>query len=161
MLGVRALAEFREAHAQSNNIPHRGKDDALIGVASAKPNPLPICNAAPVAARGPQGRHCQGILATVSSALALPPEHLPKVDKKEDAPDSNPALSKCCVLLKAKTEHLGVAAKPKTSASDLDAMAAGEQNRICAAGGPRCSGMSKAPVPRNRPCRQGTRCHNF
>ena len=87
------------------------------------------------------------------------PEHLPKVDKKEDAPDSNPtgkaafeklkdvlprimaldlidqvAPAKCCVcccskgLLKAKTEHLGVAAKLVASASDLDAMAAGERN---------------------------------
>ena len=32
------------------------------------------------------------------------------------------------VLLKAKTEHLGVAAKLVASASDLDAMAAGERD---------------------------------
>ena len=51
------------------------------------------------------------------------------MDKKEDAPDSNPALSEMLrVLLKAKTEHLGVAAKLVASAADLDAMAAGERN---------------------------------
>jgi ribonuclease D len=68
-------------------------------------------------------------LASVASAMALQPEQLPKLDKKEDAPDSNPALSEMLrVLLKAKTEHLGVAAKLIASAYDLDAMAAGERN---------------------------------
>ena len=133
MLGiVRALAEFREAHAQSNNIPRNRvfKDDALIELASTKPQSFDDLQRSRLLLReARKGEIAKGILAAVSSALVLPPEHLPKVDKKEDEPDSNPALSEMLrVLLKAKTEHLGVAAKLVASASDLDAMAAGERN---------------------------------
>ena len=130
MLGiVRALAEFREAHAQSNNIPRNRvfKDDALIELASTKPQSFDDLQRSRLLLReARKGDIAKGILASVASAMALPPEHLPKVHKKEDSPDSNPALSEMLrVLLKAKTEHLGVAAKLVASASDLDAMAAG------------------------------------
>ena len=129
---VRALAEFREAHAQSNNIPRNRvfKDDALIELASTKPQSFDDLQRSRLLLReARKGDIAKGILAAVASALALQPEHLPKVDKKEDAPDSNPALSEMLrVLLKAKTEHLGVAAKLIASASDLDAMAAGQRN---------------------------------
>ena len=133
MLGIaRALAEFREAHAQSNNIPRNRvfKDDALIELASTKPQSFDDLQRSRLLLReARKGDIAKGILAAVASALALQPEHLPKVDKKEDAPDSNPAISEMLrVLLKAKTEHLGVAAKLIASASDLDAMAAGERN---------------------------------
>ena len=133
MLGiVRALAEFREAHAQSNNIPRNRvfKDDALIELASTKPQSFDDLQRSRLLLReARKGEIAKGILAAVASALALQPENLPQVDKKEDAPDSNPALSEMLrVLLKAKTEHLGVAAKLVASASDLDAMAAGERN---------------------------------
>ena len=129
---VRALAEFREAHAQSSNIPRNRvfKDDALIELASTKPQSFDDLQRSRLLLReARKGDIAKGILAAVASALALQTEHLPKVDKKEDAPDSNPALSEMLrVLLKAKTEHLGVAAKLVASASDLDAMAAGERN---------------------------------
>ena len=129
---VRALAEFREAHAQSSNIPRNRvfKDDALIELASTKPQSFDDLQRSRLLLReARKGDIAKGILAAVACALALQPEHLPKVDKKEDAPDSNPALSEMLrVLLKAKTEHLGVAAKLIASASDLDAMAAGEWN---------------------------------
>ncbi|ERL97431.1 ribonuclease D [Rhodobacteraceae bacterium HIMB11] len=133
MLGiVRALAEFREAHAQSNNIPRNRvfKDDALIELASTKPQSFDDLQRSRLLLReARKGDIAKGILASVASAMALPSEHLPKVHKKEDAPDSNPALSEMLrVLLKAKTEHLGVAAKLVASASDLDAMAAGERD---------------------------------
>ena len=133
MLGiVRALAEFREAHAQSNNIPRNRvfKDDALIELASTKPQSFDDLQRSRLLLReARKGDIAKGILVAVASALALQPEYLPQVDKKEDAPDSNPALSEMLrVLLKAKTEHLGVAAKLVASASDLDAMAAGERN---------------------------------
>ena len=133
MLGiVRALAEFREAYAQSNNIPRNRvfKDDALIELASTKPQSFDDLQRSRLLLReARKGDIARGILASVASAMALQPEQLPKLDKKEDAPDSNPALSEMLrVLLKAKTEHLGVAAKLIASAYDLDAMAAGERN---------------------------------
>ena len=133
MLGiVRALAEFRETHAQSNNIPRNRvfKDDALIELASTKPQSFDDLQRSRLLLReARKGDIAKGILAAVSQALALESEQLPKVDKKEDAVDSNPALSEMLrVLLKAKTEYLGVAPKLVASASDLDAMAAGERN---------------------------------
>ena len=133
MLGiVRALAEFREAYAQSKNIPRSRvfKDDALIELASTKPQSFDDLQRSRLLLReARKGDIAKGILASVASAMALQPEQLPKLDKKEDAPDSNPALSEMLrVLLKAKTEHLGVAAKLIASAYDLDAMAAGERN---------------------------------
>jgi ribonuclease D len=133
MLGiVRALAEFREAYAQSKNIPRNRvfKDDALIELASTKPQSFDDLQRSRLLLReARKGDIAKGILASVASAMALQPEQLPKLDKKEDAPDSNPALSEMLrVLLKAKAEHLGVAAKLIASAYDLDAMAAGERN---------------------------------
>jgi ribonuclease D len=133
MLGiVRALAEFREAYAQSNNIPRNRvfKDDALIELASTKPQSFDDLQRSRLLLReARKGDIAKGILASVASAMVLQPDQLSKVIKKEDAPDSNPALSEMLrVLLKAKTEHLGVAAKLVATASDLDAMAAGERN---------------------------------
>lgn len=129
---VRELAEFREAFAQSNNIPRNRvfKDDALIELASTKPQSIDDLQRSRLLLReARKGDIAKGILAAVSKAIALQPEQLPSVEKKEDTPDANPALCEMLrVLLKAKTEHLGVAAKLVASAADLDAMAAGDRN---------------------------------
>lgn len=129
---VRELAEFREAFAQSNNIPRNRvfKDDALIELASTKPQSIDDLQRSRLLLReARKGDIAKGILAAVSKAIALQPEQLPSVEKKEDTPDANPALCEMLrVLLKAKTEHLGVAAKLVASAADLDAMAAGDRD---------------------------------
>lgn len=129
---VRELAEFREAFAKSNNIPRNRvfKDDALIELASTKPQSIDDLQRSRLLLReARKGDIAKGILAAVSKAMALQPEQLPSVEKKEDTPDANPALCEMLrVLLKAKTEHLGVAAKLVASAADLDAMAAGDRN---------------------------------
>ena len=129
---VRELAEFREAFAQSNNIPRNRvfKDDALIELASTKPQSIDDLQRSRLLLReARKGDIAKGILAAVSKAMALQPEQLPSVEKKEDTPDANPALCEMLrVLLKAKTEHLGVAAKLVASAADLDAMAAGDRD---------------------------------
>ena len=129
---VRVLAEFREAFAQSNNIPRNRvfKDDALIELASTKPQSIDDLQRSRLLLReARKGDIAKGILAAVSKAMALQPEQLPSVEKKEDTPDANPALCEMLrVLLKAKTEHLGVAAKLVASAADLDAMAAGDRD---------------------------------
>lgn len=129
---VRELAEFREAFAQSNNIPRNRvfKDDALIELASTKPQSIDDLQRSRLLLReARKGDIANGILAAVSKATALQPEQLPSVEKKEDTPDANPALCEMLrVLLKAKTEHLGVAAKLVASAADLDAMAAGDRD---------------------------------
>ena len=74
MLGIaRALAEFREAHAQSNNIPRNRvfKDDALIELASTKPQSFDDLQRSRLLLReARKGEIAKGILAAVSSALA-------------------------------------------------------------------------------------------
>jgi ribonuclease D len=56
------------------------------------------------------------------------PEDLPKPDLSREHLQVNPALADLLrVLLKAKSESLGVAAKLIASAGDLDAIAAGER----------------------------------
>ena len=154
MLGiVRALAEFREAHAQSNNIPRNRvfKDDALIELASTKPQSFDDLQRSRLLLReARKGDIAKGILTSVASAMALPPEHLPKVHKKEDSPDSNPALSEMLrVLLKAKTEHLGL--RQNLSPRPLIWMPWPRASGIltcCAVGGPRCSGMRQSACVR-------------
>ncbi|MDE3081055.1 MAG: ribonuclease D, partial [Paracoccaceae bacterium] len=71
----------------------------------------------------------EGVLAAVKAGLAVKPEDAPKPDVSRDQLQVNPALADLLrVLLKAKSEGVGVAAKLIASASDLDAIAAGERN---------------------------------
>jgi ribonuclease D len=59
----------------------------------------------------------------------MKPEDMPKPDLAREQLQVNPALADLLrVLLKAKSESLGVAAKLIASAADLDAIAAGERD---------------------------------
>jgi ribonuclease D len=60
--------------------------------------------------------------------MDMPSDQMPKPDLSRDQLQVNPALADLLrVLLKAKSEELGVAAKLIASAADLDAIAAGER----------------------------------
>jgi len=60
--------------------------------------------------------------------MEMPSDQMPKPDLSRDQLQVNPALADLLrVLLKAKSEELGVAAKLIASAADLDAIAAGER----------------------------------
>ena len=59
----------------------------------------------------------------------MKPEDMPKPDLSREQLQVNPALADLLrVLLKAKSEGSGVAAKLIASAADLDAIAAGERD---------------------------------
>jgi ribonuclease D len=61
--------------------------------------------------------------------LACPEADLPRVERKHERQQVNPALADLLrVLLKAKTGAVGVASKLVAPASDLDAIAAGERD---------------------------------
>ncbi len=65
----------------------------------------------------------------------MKPEDMPKPDLSREQLQVNPALADLLrVLLKAKSETLGVAAKLVASAAELDAIAAGERNLPSLAG---------------------------
>lgn len=129
---VKELAQFREAHAQENNVPRSRvfKDDALIEMASTKPKtPSDLGGSRLLLREARKGAIAEGILAAVKRGVNCPQDQLPKVDNSRDKLKVNPALADLLrVLLKSKTESAGVAAKLIASSADLDQIAAGERD---------------------------------
>lgn len=126
---VRELAAFRERHAQERNIPRNRvyKDDALVELASNKPkNAEELGRARLLLREARRGDIAEGILKAVADGVNCPPDRMPQPDRSRDKLQVNPALADLLrVLLKAKTESAGVAAKLIAPASELDAIAAG------------------------------------
>ncbi|MDP2083729.1 MAG: ribonuclease D [Gemmobacter sp.] len=128
---VRELARFREDYAQTRNIPRSRiyKDDALLELASTRPtNHEELGRARLLLREGRKGDIADGILAAVKAGMETRPEDMPKPDLSREQLQVNPALADLLrVLLKTKSEETGVASKLIASASDLDAIAAGER----------------------------------
>lgn len=129
---VKELARFREDYAQSHNVPRSRvyKDDALLELASTRPATVEELGRSRLLLReARRGEIADGILSAVKSGMEMPADQLPKPDLSRDQLQVNPALADLLrVLLKAKSEELGVASKLIASASDLDAIAAGERD---------------------------------
>lgn len=129
---VRALAAFRESYAQNNNIPRNRvfKDDALVEVASTKPKNMSDLSGSRLLLReARKGAIADGILKAVASGLDCPADQLPQSSRGKDNLQVNPALADLLrVLLKAKSEDAGVAAKLIAPTADLDMIAAGERD---------------------------------
>ena len=128
---VARLAEFRETYAQKNNIPRNRvlKDDALMELASLKPKSFDDLNRSRLLLRDARkGKIAKGILDSVKAAEDLKFEQVNYVTKVPKSLNGNSALSDLLrVLLKAKSEELGVAAKLIANSSDLDSIASGER----------------------------------
>jgi len=129
---VRELARFREAYAQDRNIPRTRvyKDDALVEIASTKPQSEQDLGRSRLLLReARKGDIAAGIIASVKAGIATKSEDMPQVDNARAKLQVNPALADMLrVLLKAKTDSADVAPKLIASASDLDALAAGERD---------------------------------
>ncbi|MGR3622459.1 ribonuclease D [Pseudophaeobacter sp.] len=129
---VRELAAFREDYAQTNNVPRNRvfKDDALVELASTKPNTGSDLGGSRLLLReARKGAIAEGILKAVAKGVNCPADKHPKMDRSREKMQVNPALSDLLrVLLKAKTESAGVAAKLIAPSADLDAIAAGERD---------------------------------
>ena len=131
-LGIVArLAEFRETYAQKNNIPRNRvlKDDALMELASLKPKSFDDLSRSRLLLRDARkGKIAKGILDSIKAAEDLKFEQVNYATKVPKSLNVNSALSDMLrVLLKAKSEELGVAAKLIASSSDLDSIASGER----------------------------------
>lgn len=126
---VKELARFREDYAQKNNVPRSRvmKDDALLELASTRPTSAEELGRSRLLMReGRKPEIADGILAAVKAGLAMKPEDMPRVADEREQIQVNPALADLLrVLLKAKSESLGVAPKLIASSADLDAIAAG------------------------------------
>jgi ribonuclease D len=128
---VKELARFREDYAQSNNVPRSRvmKDDALLELASTRPQSMEELGRSRLLLReGRKPEIAEGIIAAIKAGLEMKPEDMPKVDAGREQLQVNPALADLLrVLLKAKSESLGVAPRLIASSSDLDAIAAGQR----------------------------------
>jgi ribonuclease D len=128
---VSKLAEFREKYAQQNDIPRNRvfKDDALMEIASLKPKSFDELSRSRLLLRDARkGRIASGILESVKAAQASNFEEVNKEVKLAKNLNGNSALSEMLrVLLKAKSEELGVAAKLIAISADLDSLASGER----------------------------------
>lgn len=129
---IRELARFRESYAQTKNIPRSRvfKDDALLEMASTKPRSLKDLSRSRLLLRDARkGEIAEGILAAIEAGLNCPPEDMPQADTSRDRLQVNPALADLLrVLLKAKSEKLGVAQKLIATSAELDEIASGLRN---------------------------------
>ncbi len=128
---VKELAQFREDYAQRNNVPRSRvmKDDALLELASTRPQSTEELGRSRLLMReGRKPEIAEGILAAIKAGMETRPEDMPRVDSSKEQLQVNPALADLLrVLLKAKSESLGVAPRLIASSSDLDAIAAGQR----------------------------------
>ena len=129
---ARELAAFREKYAQDRNVPRNRvfKDDALLELASTKPRDYDDLGRSRLLTReGRKGPIADGILAAIAAGMETAPSDHPTVDTSREKLQVNPALADLLrVLLKAKSEETGVAQKLIATASELDAIAAGQRD---------------------------------
>lgn len=126
---VRELAAFRESYAQDNDVPRTRvfKDEVMLELASTRPQTLADLGGLRLLLReARRGAIADGILAAVARGMACAPADMPQPDRSREKLQVNPALADLLrVLLKARTETAGVAARLIASGADLDAIAAG------------------------------------
>jgi ribonuclease D len=106
------------------------KDDALLELASTRPQTAEELGRSRLLLReGRKPEIAEGILAAVKEGLEMRPEDIPRIDGARDQMQVNPALADLLrVLLKAKSESLGVAPRLIASSAELDQIAAGERD---------------------------------
>jgi ribonuclease D len=129
---LRELAAWREAEARRRNVP-RGRvmrDEVLLQLARHPPK---VVNDL----RGLRGIHSsevdrQGeqLLATITSALALPSSAWPEVprERKPD-PESTGIVELLQAVLKARAAEEGIAPTMLATSADLQTLVEGKQNR--------------------------------
>jgi ribonuclease D len=140
LAAARELARFREELAQRRNVPRNRilKDDALLELAAARPiTPEDLGRMRLLQRDARRGEIADGILAALQAAEALAPVDLPAAPEMPARRlQGAEALGELLrVLLKARAEASGVAAKLIASSADLDAIAAGETTDVAALSG--------------------------
>ncbi len=129
LAALQELAKFRESYAQTRDVPRSRvfKDDAMVELASTRPTSEKDLGRSRLLLReARRGEIADGIIAAITRAAELPADQMPKPDRVREQPQVNPALADLLrLLLKARSEAEGVAAKLIATSADLDAIAAG------------------------------------
>ncbi|MEM6624747.1 MAG: ribonuclease D [Pseudomonadota bacterium] len=124
---IQALAAWREATAQSRDVP-RGrilKDDALLEVATVLPKTLEDIGRMRLLQREARKPETSAeILAAVQAGLACPAEKRPKIPVPPRRREGSAAIAELLkVFLKARADELGVAPRLIAPASEIEALA--------------------------------------
>jgi ribonuclease D len=128
---LQALAAWREREAQTRDVPRARvlKDDALVEIAMQQPTDREALSRLRAIPKGyERSAAASGILATVTEAMALPEERLPKLPRFRPAPEQASAAAELLkVLLKMVAERHAVAPRILANADDLEKIAADDQ----------------------------------
>jgi ribonuclease D len=128
---VRALAQWRETMAQTRDVPRSRilKDDALLEVATARPKtPEELGKLRLIQREARRPEIASEILSAVADGEACAPADRPTLPPPPNRRQGSAAIADMLrILLKARSEKLGVAAKLIASSADLEALA-GEKN---------------------------------
>ncbi len=129
---LRELAAWREAEARRRNVP-RGRvmrDEVLIQLARHPPKSVNDLRGLRGVHSSEVDRHGGQLLATITSALALPPSAWPEVpsERKPD-PESTGIVELLQAVLKARASEEGIAPTMLATSADLQLLVEAKQNR--------------------------------
>ena len=129
---LRELAAWREAEARRRNVP-RGRvlrDEVLLQLARHPPKSVNELRGLRGVHSSEVDRHGGQLLATITSALALPPSAWPEVpcERKPD-PESTGVVELLQAVLKARAAEEGIAPTMLATSADLQTLVEAKQNR--------------------------------
>jgi ribonuclease D len=129
---LREVAVWREAEARRRNVP-RGRvmrDEVLLQLARHPPKSVNDLRGLRGIHSSDVDRHGGQILATITSALALPPSAWPEVprERKPD-PESTGILELLQAVLKARAAEEGIASTMLATSADLQTLVDAKQSR--------------------------------
>ncbi len=129
---LRELAAWRESEARRRNVP-RGRvmrDEVLLQLARHPPKSVNELRGLRGVHSSEVDRHGEQLLATITSALALPPAAWPEVprERKPD-PESTGIVELLQAVLKAHAAEEGIAPTMLATSADLQTLVEAKQNR--------------------------------
>ncbi len=129
---LRELAAWREAEARRRNVP-RGRvmrDEVLLQLARHPPKSVHELRGLRGVHSSEVDRHGEQLLATITSALALPPSAWPEVprERKPD-PESTGIVELLQAVLKARAAEQGIAPTMLATSSDLQTLVETKHDR--------------------------------
>ncbi|ACI98944.1 ribonuclease D [Rhodospirillum centenum] len=128
---LKEVAAWREREAQRKDIPRNRvlRDEAIVEIAAHAPTTVEdLARTRGLGASLAQGRYGTEVLAAIQTALALPPDQLPRPDPRNDMPPGiAPTVELLRVLLKMVCDANDVASKLVANVSDLEAIAADDE----------------------------------
>ena len=129
---LRELAAWRETEARRRNVP-RGRvmrDEVLLQLARHPPKSVNDHRGLRGVHSSEIDRHGGQLLASITSALALPPSAWPEVpsERKPD-PESTGIVELLQAVLKARAAEEGIASTMIATSADLQTLAEHKQNR--------------------------------